>query len=122
MKRTRILKRVKRAVLQRANGFCEGTDTEGEPCTHRIDRYGAYKYNLDHIIPLHKWPTDADPDEVNHEDNLQILCNDCHNRKTKLEHVRMWAKRSQIDPNTGYKKERTARAFTQSTLACNQAR
>ncbi|QMV43732.1 HNH endonuclease [Cohnella cholangitidis] len=64
-------KKVRRFVIVRANGLCEGCQRKGVVKSGR---------EVDHIVELtdenkHDWNIAYNPD------NLQLLCPDCHNQK-----------------------------------------
>ncbi len=92
---TPIPDRVKDRIAQKADDCCQ-------KCTRRIT--GKLRAEYDHAIPLiiggkHK------------ESNIQLLCNECHSAKTKLD-VRLKAKVARVRKrNLGIKKPRTIRAW-----------
>jgi len=58
-------RRLTRAIRQRDRYICQ--------------KCGEFGREVDHIVPLHQGGALTDPD------NLQVLCRDCHIRKTERE-------------------------------------
>ena len=87
--------RVKDRIGREAEGYCQH-------CQREIA--GKLRAEFDHIIPLiiggeHR------------ESNLQLLCNECHGAKTKLD-VKLKAKVARVRKrHLGIKKQRTIRAW-----------
>jgi 5-methylcytosine-specific restriction endonuclease McrA len=61
---------LKEWIYQRDNGICG-------LCGMPVERWDA---NMDHKVP---WSRFKHPNAANHEDNLWILCTQCHLEKTK---------------------------------------
>ena len=87
--------RVKERVARKANDCCQ-------KCTRKVG--GKLRAEFDHAIPLIVGGS-------NRETNLQLLCHECHARKTKLD-VKIKAKVARVrNTKLGIRKPRTIRAW-----------
>ena len=89
----RITKATRRAVWRRAEECCESC---GLHIPTAVNSGLIRRGEIDHIIPVHmtKEQTDCSLD------NLQLLCEPCHQLKNLRVDVRS-CRRSLVDPNTG---------------------
>lgn len=92
---TAVPPRVKDRILRDADDCCVR-------CTRKMG--GKLRPEFDHITPLIL----GGP---NRQSNLQVLCNECHGAKTKLD-VKLKSKVARVRQKTfGIKKQRTIRAW-----------
>ncbi|GJD60231.1 HNH endonuclease signature motif containing protein [Methylobacterium frigidaeris] len=91
MARTNFSKKVQREAIKRAAGQCEGLLSTGERCSCRLQ---VGRFEVDHVVP------DAlgGPAVLS---NAQVLCTDCHDRKTANDRRRIDKARRQSDAHHG---------------------
>ncbi|UHC14372.1 HNH endonuclease [Methylobacterium currus] len=91
MARTNFPKKVQREAITRAAGRFEGLLPTGERCPCRLQ---VGRFQVDHVVP------DAlgGPSILS---NAQVLCTDCHDRKTQNDRKRIDKAKRQSDAHHG---------------------
>lgn len=91
MARTNFPKKVQREAIKRANGQCEGLLPTGERCPCELQ---PGRFQVDHVMP----DGIGGPSILS---NAQVLCTDCHDRKTQGDRKRIDKAKRQSDGHLG---------------------
>lgn len=97
MARTNFSKKVQREAIKRAAGQCEGLLPTGERCPCELQ---PGRFQVDHVVP----DAIGGPSILS---NAQVLCTDCHDRKTQGDRKRIDKAKRQADAHLGIKDTHT---------------
>ncbi len=113
MARTNFTKKVQREAIKRANGQCEGLLPTGKRCPCELQ---PGWFQVDHVVP----DGIGGPSILS---NAQVLCTDCHDRKTQVDRKRIDKAKRQSDAhlgNPGFQIRRIARCAGHTARARRQ--